>query len=84
MYIYILKRLPPLPPTSGTPCMDAWMLGCLSLWCLVADLAPIWVACLDALDHLWCHLGWCLQARGSIWARLAQPGYPDEPFGIPE
>ena len=24
--------------------MDAWILGCLSLWCLVADLAPIWVA----------------------------------------
>ena len=40
----ILKRLPPLPPTSGTPCMDAWMLGCLSLCCLVADLTPIWVA----------------------------------------
>ena len=39
-----MKRLPPLPPTSGTPCMDAWMLGCLSLCCLVADLAPIWVA----------------------------------------
>ena len=24
---YILKRLPPLPPTSGTRGLDAWMLG---------------------------------------------------------
>ena len=42
--ICILKRLPPLPPTSGTRGMDAWMLGCLSLCSLVADVAPIWIA----------------------------------------
>ena len=28
--LYIFKRLPPLPPTSGTRGMDAWMPGCLS------------------------------------------------------
>ena len=38
---------------------------------------------LEALAHLWCHLGWSLQACGCIWARLAQAGYPTEPFGIP-
>ena len=38
---------------------------------------------LEAFGHLCCHLGWSLQARGSIWARRAQPGCPNELFGIP-
>ena len=44
VYMYISKRLPPLPPTSGTRGMDAWMLGCLFLCLSGADLARIWVA----------------------------------------
>ena len=38
---------------------------------------------LDALGHLWCHLGWSLQACGSIWARLVQAVCPIEPFDTP-
>ena len=78
IYIYILKRLPPLPPTSGTRGMDAWMLGCLSL-CSPGGSCGSNLGCfLEALGHLWCHLGWSLQPCGSIWARLAQAGYPTE------
>jgi hypothetical protein len=35
----LLKRLPPLPPTSGTRVLDAWMLGCLDAWMLVLLVA---------------------------------------------
>ena len=81
--ICILKRLLPLPPTSGTRGMDAWMLGCLSLCSpgggCGSNLGCFW----EALGCLWCHLGWSLQACGSIWAQLAQAGQPTEPFGSP-
>ena len=78
-----LKRLPPLPPTSGTRGMDAWMLGCLSLCSPSCRCGPNLGCFLEAFGHLWCHLGWSLQACGSIWARLAQAGYPNEQFGTP-
>ena len=46
IYIYIqIYRLPPLPPTSGTWGMDAWMPGCLSnkpFGIPVQAGAPIW------------------------------------------
>ena len=82
IYIYIEK--------ATASAADLWdpMHGCLDAWMLVVVLPGSRfgtnLGCiLDALDHLWCHLGWSLQACGSMWARLAQPGYPDEPFGIP-
>ena len=83
MYICILKRLPPLPPTSETRGMDAWILGCLFLWSPVGRLGTKLGCILEAFGHLWCHFGWSLQACGSNWARLGQAGYPNEPFGTP-
>ena len=60
-------------------CLDAWMLVVLPGGRFGTNLGCI----LDALDYLWCQLGWSLPAFGRMWARLAQPGYPDEPVGAP-
>ena len=54
------------------------MNGCLDDWmaCLVADLKRIVALTVEAFGHLWCLL------QGPV-ARLGQPGYPNELFGIP-
>ena len=65
IYYLLLKRLPPLPPTSGTRGMDAWMLGYFDAChcaCLVPDLGRIshFVSFLPSLVSAarpWCHLG---------------------------
>ena len=58
-------------------------LGCLS-FCLLGDRFGTNLGLiLDTFGHLWCHLGWSLQAGGSIWTRLGQPGYPNELLGTP-
>ena len=82
IYSYILKRLPPLPPTSGTRGLDAWMLGCLSFCLPGARLKRILIAFWRPLVTRG-PFGWSVQASGSIWGRLGQPGCPNELFGTP-
>ena len=66
--MYILKRLSPLPPTSATRGMDAWMLECLSLcWpcgrfgtnlgCIIGGLCSPVVSLGMVPASLWEHLG---------------------------
>ena len=61
-----LRRLPPLPPTSGTRGLDAWMLGCLSFCLPGARFGTNLNHMSEAFDHLWC----LLQSPGAIWAPL--------------
>ena len=52
-------------PRNG--CMDAWMLVFVFVW---NRFGPNLGCILEAFGHLSCHLGWSLQAFGSIWAPL--------------
>ena len=88
IYIYIGKgyrlcRRPLGPDEWMLGCLDAWMLGCLSLCSPDGRFGTNSNCILEAFGHLWCHLAWALQGCGSLWARLGQAGYPNEPFGTP-
>ena len=72
IYVYI-DRLPPLPPTSRTWGLDAWMPGCSDA-CQMSYLASPWVR------ELWFEGqgGWFVWPWGYIWAPL---GYIWAPMG---
>ena len=72
IYIYKLKRLPPLPPTSGTRGLDAWMLVFLLGWWQIwhefeSHFGGLWPFLVSAARS-WCHLGSTEVARVPKWA----------------
>ena len=65
-------------------CSDAWMIVFVLAWWQIWQQFGMHFGCLASpVVSLGMVLGWSLQACGSIWTRLGQPGCPNELFGIP-